>query len=78
MIMKVSEFIEFLKTQPQDADVVCIWHNSGHDVYSQGGDAHEVIFKPDAPTRESNYQAHWDLYEFNDGRKELTIGSMNN
>lgn len=76
--MKVSEFIEWLKTQPQDADVVTIWHNSGYDVYSQGGDAHEVLFKPDEASKENNYNCHWDYYEFKDGRKELTIGSMNN
>lgn len=76
--MKVSELIEWLKTVPQDADVKCIWHNSGFDVYSQGGDASEISFSPDEASAENNYQCHWEYYEFKDGRKELTIGSMGN
>lgn len=35
--MKVSEFIEWLKTQDQDAIVECLVHTGGTGYYDQGG-----------------------------------------
>ena len=36
--MNVKEFIEFLKTMPQDAVVQVLEHHSAHDYYLQGGE----------------------------------------
>ena len=35
--MTVSEFIEWLKTQDQDAIVTCLVHNTAGSYYEQGG-----------------------------------------
>ena len=45
--MTVSQLIEWLKTQDQDATVNVIQHKSGGGYYLQGGTAQEVPFSPE-------------------------------
>lgn len=42
--MKLSEFIELLKTYDPDANVHVIEHREGHTYYDQGGWAYDVLF----------------------------------
>lgn len=44
--MLVPEFIEWLKTQDQTAEVRCLQHASGSGYYDQGGWTNEVDFDP--------------------------------
>jgi hypothetical protein len=44
--MKVSEFIEWLKTQDQDAIVEIVVHKTGKGYYDQGGTAGTSDFDP--------------------------------
>ena len=50
--MKVSEFIEWLKTQDQDATVKTFRHTSTGSYYAQGGICHQVNFSLDPETFE--------------------------
>jgi hypothetical protein len=45
--MKVRDFIEWLKTQEQDATVEVISHKNGRGYYEQGGTAYNVEFDPE-------------------------------
>ena len=45
--MKVSELIEWLKSQDQDAIVEVVVHTSGRGYYDQGGNATTERFKPE-------------------------------
>jgi hypothetical protein len=45
--MKVSEFIEWLKTQDQDSIVQCVVHNPSGGYYEQGGTAAVKEFTPE-------------------------------
>lgn len=42
--MTVSEFIEWLKTMPQDAEVNVLCHDSHGDYCTQGGTCSEIPF----------------------------------
>lgn len=44
--MTVAEFIEWLKTQDQEATVQVVRHTSGSGYYDQGGNATLVDFDP--------------------------------
>lgn len=44
--MLVPEFIEWLKTQDQTAEVMCLQHTDGNGYYDQGGWTNEVDFDP--------------------------------
>lgn len=46
--MIVSEFIEWLKTQPQDAVVTCVEHTDSHNYYMQGGECSREYFSIDS------------------------------
>lgn len=83
MTMKVAEFIEWLKTQPQDAEVLVISHTSGSGYYDQGGNIEIVDFNPEesAPGR---YDQTFELDDFSGdsfknsklyGKKQLFLGS---
>lgn len=81
--MKVSEFIEFLKKQDQDAIVQVLCHDdSNSDYYTQGGTCSRIDFddKPD-----SNGNCCIEFIDFTDnqfvndespiyGKKYLLIG----
>lgn len=45
--MTVSDFIEWLKTQDQEALVEVVLHTSGTGYYDQGGTAKVVEFSPE-------------------------------
>lgn len=45
--MTVTEFIEWLKTQDQEAIVLCLAHESSNSYYEQGGICSEKEFIPD-------------------------------
>lgn len=45
--MKVSEFIEWLKTQDQEATVCCLVHDSVDGYDMQGGSCEEQEFTPE-------------------------------
>lgn len=45
--MTVAEFIEWLKTQDQDAVVECVVHESGGSYYEQGGTCTTQPFAPE-------------------------------
>jgi hypothetical protein len=45
--MKVSEFIEWLKTQDQEAIVSCLVHHGNGSYYEQGGTCEEQEFIPE-------------------------------
>lgn len=45
--MKVRDFIEWLKTQEQDAIVEVVVHKSGKGYYDQGGTAGTSVFDPE-------------------------------
>ena len=44
--MKVHEFIEWLKTQDQEATIEVVEHTTGRGWYDQGGNALVVEFDP--------------------------------
>lgn len=44
--MTVSQLIDWLKTQDQEATVEIVNHKSGHQYYTQGGTALVVDFDP--------------------------------
>ena len=44
--MKVSELIEWLKTQDQDAIVSVVRHITGDNIHEQGGTVSECEFNP--------------------------------
>lgn len=87
MGMTVAEFIEWLKTQPQDAIVTTISHSSGMDYCEQGGRIEVVNFNSE-PSAPGKYDQTFELDDFTDegykkypalyGRKELFIGSRDN
>jgi len=77
--MKVSEFIEFLKTQDQDATVQIVKHsNTGCGIYEQGGTASVVDFDPTYDWGGETYQygATWQLDTWQD-QKTLLLGVHN-
>jgi hypothetical protein len=45
--MIVSEFIEWLKTMPQDAKVEVLEHYNNAGYYQQGGTCYQVDFTPE-------------------------------
>lgn len=71
--MIVSEMIEWLKTQPQDATVEVIIHSSGYTYYDQGGNIEWDEFKAEVATPENNFNQDHDLYELN-GKKTIRLG----
>lgn len=78
--MKVSEFIEFLKTQDQDATVQIVKHcSSGCGYYEQGGTASVVDFDPtfDWGGETYAYGGTWEFYETTSGTKTLLLGIHN-
>lgn len=60
--MQVSEFIEWLQTQPQDAIVEVVYHKSGCGYYDQGGNARSVGFDPSEG--EYGVPRHWSYTDF--------------
>jgi len=58
--MKVSEFIEWLKTQDQGATVDCILHDSTGSYYEQGGTIETAHFDPD--------KEHWEYVDWRKNR----------
>jgi hypothetical protein len=48
--MKVHELIEWLKTQPQEAVVEVVKHESGRSHYDQGGNARTETFSLESKT----------------------------
>lgn len=80
--MTVAEFIEWLKTQPQDAIITCISHQGGCSYTEQGGVIEIVDFIKE-PTSPNAYNETFDIVDFTSdyfkgkpyhGRKELFIG----
>jgi hypothetical protein len=71
--MIVSEFIEWLKNQPQDATVEVIIHSSGHTYYDQGGNIEWHEFNGEAATTNNNYTQDYELYVLN-GEKTIRLG----
>lgn len=64
--MTVREFIEWLKTQDQDATVQVVQHKSSggtNSYYMQGGEAQVVDFNQDNP----------DLFEYTDFRSNQFV-----
>ena len=69
--MNVKEFAKWLKTQDQEATIMCLVHNSSGSYYEQGGTCREEEFttehseytdfrgnpfvKPDAPHAECRF-----------------------
>lgn len=83
MTMKVAEFIEWLKTQPQDAEVMVISHTSGSSYYDQGGNIQVVAFNPEE-SAPGKYDPTFELDDFSRdsfknspfyGKKQLLLGS---
>lgn len=78
--MKVSEMIEWLKTQDQEATVQVVKHSyKGCDCYEQGGTATTEDFKGEStyegPTMV--YGDLWEFYEDSKGNKTLLLGVHN-
>ncbi len=74
--MIVSEFIEWLKTMPQDAVVEVLDHHSGSGYYDQGGNCYIEQFTPELeyPAGEDYcYGKHFELSTYK-GVKTLQIG----
>jgi hypothetical protein len=70
--MLVSEFIEWLKTQDQDATVKCVVVYPSKGYYDQGGNPKEVDFTP-----ERSEYIDWSKYpKIKGDDKELLIGEM--
>lgn len=76
--MKVSEFIEWLYTMPQDATVMCIQHYTGTDYYDQGGTVQVEEFISDDCDESNNWKTYHDLYTDAKGDTTLTIGTVGN
>lgn len=53
--MTVAEFVEWLKTQDQAAEVWVVEHASGKGYYDQGGRARQVAFDPAKHAEHSDY-----------------------
>lgn len=64
--MIVSEFIEWLKTQPQNAIVEVLQHSSGSSYYEQGGCTWVEPFTLEGTTVGETYiiSDFYDVYEF--------------
>ena len=78
--MKVSEMIEWLKTQDQDATVTVVKHNQcGCGYYEQGGTATTVDFDSKMYYDGPNYPygVTWQFYEDSKGNKTLLLGVYN-
>lgn len=78
--MKVSEMVEWLKTQDQDATVLVVKHSStGCGYYEQGGTATTEDFSGDlgyeSPTM--SYGDLWEFYQDSKGNKTLLLGVHN-
>lgn len=76
--MRVDEFIEWLKTMPQDATVQMLYHTSGSTYYDQGGNISVEDFKSESASPENNYSQHWELYKYKEGNRTLLIGTFGN
>ena len=70
--MKVSEFIEWLKTQDQEAKVEVLVHRSGNGYYDQGGNTYVYDFNP-LDTEHFEYNNFPTL-----NVRDLRIGTMDN
>lgn len=79
--MIVSEFIEWLKTLPQDAKVSVLSHSDGHGYYMQGGSCTTEEFHAGVEWRQSEdwymYGNHFELNSKAGRDYELQIGVMN-
>lgn len=75
--MTVAEFIEWLKTQDQDAVVECVVHESGGSYYEQGGTCRTVNFTTELSDytnfKDNKFVKETDSY-FN--KSYLLIGEM--
>lgn len=69
--MKVSEFIEWLKTQDQEAIVEVVVHRSGSGYYDQGGNATTEEFTSELQFSEHSPQ-YGKHFEYNDHWKNRT------
>lgn len=69
--MTVAEFIEWLKTQDQAAEVWVVEHSSGRGYYDQGGRAEQVAFDPARHAEHSDYS---HLAKESQSATELLLG----
>ncbi len=76
--MKVHEFIEWLKTQDQDAEVRCISHTNGTGYYDQGGSVEIKDFDSTPSCSDNNFNQDFESFSLSDGSKYLLIGSVGN
>jgi hypothetical protein len=79
--MNVAEMIEWLKTMPQDAEVLVVAHDGGGGYYMQGGSAG---FEPFSNEVTYTYQLDksvdgklFELYYDSKGKGTLTLGVLN-
>jgi hypothetical protein len=70
--MKVSEFIEWLKTQDQDATVEVVVHESGTGYYDQGGWCYWRQFSGELKYEELPY--YGEHFEYDSQHKTLYLG----
>jgi hypothetical protein len=54
--MTVAEFVEWLKSQDQNAVVHVVFHETGYGYDNQGGTAQTIVFDP---FKHSTYVSQW-------------------
>jgi hypothetical protein len=78
--MIVSDFIEWLKTMPQDARVSVLTHESGRSYYDQGGNCSPCDFTPNVDyTFDNGLTVFGEHFEVSTYQNETTLqlGLMN-
>lgn len=76
--MIVAEFIKWLETQDQEAEVLVVYHMGGRDYYEQGGTIEQVEFKPEPASEQNNWTQYFEAYTDSKGHKTILIGSVGN